>query len=220
MIGRQLGVSRLRGRCRSSGTLVLTYDDGPGPTTTPLLLDLLAEYDVSATFFVMGSRAQVTPGVVDEVAVRGHEIGCHTFEHLHAWRSRARLAVADICHGYESLSRWIPADAIFRPPYGKMTPATWREIKRRRARIGWWTIEAGDTWRSLPTPDSIVERVRTRGGGVVLMHDFDRDTDDRVERCAFVQETTARLLAMAHENDMRVNTLGTFLNSIDVDLDT
>lgn len=216
MIGRQLGVSRLRGRCRSSGTLVLTYDDGPGPTTTPLLLDLLAEYDARATFFVMGSRAQVAPGVVDEVAVRGHEIGCHTFEHLHAWKSRSGRSVADICHGYESLARWIPGDAIYRPPYGKMTPATWCEIKRRRARVGWWTIQSGDTWRSLPTPFSVIERVRTHGGGVVLMHDFDREMSDRHERRAFVLETSDRLLAMAQENGLRVETLGTLLKAIDV----
>src|ERR1700678_327197 len=66
---------------RRPGELALTFDDGPNPAWTPQLLDLLAEHDVRATFFMVGRFAQSEPGLVKRVVAGGHLIGNHSWSH-------------------------------------------------------------------------------------------------------------------------------------------
>ena len=195
---------RLRRRCRVSRTLVLTYDDGPGPEITPDVLDLLRERGAIATFFPTGARAQEHPEIVDRIAAEGHEIGCHSHLHLSAWRTWPWRNISDINSGYRALARWLPRHATFRPPYGKMTVATWLALWRRRAAIGWWTTESGDVSARLPSPDDVVERIRRTGGGVVLLHDCERSD----ERKRFVLECTERLLDTAAREHWTIRSLG------------
>ncbi|MET7696415.1 polysaccharide deacetylase family protein [Streptomyces sp. NPDC005485] len=71
---------RLAGRGRPDH-VALTFDDGPGPRSTPQFLCLLAERRVQATFFLLGSEAHRSPGMAREVAAAGHEIGIHAWLH-------------------------------------------------------------------------------------------------------------------------------------------
>jgi peptidoglycan-N-acetylglucosamine deacetylase len=198
---RAVAVSKLRRSCRNHRTLVLSYDDGPGLTTTRVL-DVLGAGEVAATFFVLGRRAAAAPDVVDQIAREGHELGCHSHEHLHAWKVTPAAALRDIRRGYETLSRWIAPDAPFRPPYGKMTLWTWVALKRRGAPIAFWTIDSGDTWATPPQPQAVADRVARDGGGVVLLHDFDRGA----ERERFVLRTTELLLETARREGLNVRT--------------
>jgi len=189
-----LQIRWLRQLCRKTRSLVLTYDDGPGPELTPRLLDLLARCDARATFFPTGRSATRNPELLTRVAAAGHEIGCHSQEHLHAWRTAPWRNVRDIDAGYQTLARWVPPSGLYRPPYGKASLATWWVVRRRRAAFAWWTVNSGDTHAVLPAPESVVEQVRRDGGGVVLMHDFDRDPATRAVRHAHVLRTTELLL--------------------------
>jgi peptidoglycan/xylan/chitin deacetylase (PgdA/CDA1 family) len=189
--------------------LVLSYDDGPGPTLTPQLLEMLGSTTTKATFFLLGKRAALAPDLVDRIVAAGHELGCHTDAHLHAWRSWPGSAVRDIARGYEALSQWLAPDAVFRPPYGKMTLWTWMALKRRGAPIAWWTVDSGDTWSSLPDPQSIADKVARAGGGVVLLHDFDRAPD----RQQYVLRTTGLLLSTARREGLRVCRYGDLMST-------
>jgi peptidoglycan-N-acetylglucosamine deacetylase len=176
--------------------LVLTYDDGPSTTLTPRILDLLQTYNAKATFFVVGSQARQYPELLERILREGHEIGCHSEQHLNAWKTYPWRAVADIDAGYQTLSRWLPADGKFRPPHGKMTLPTYLSLRRRSASVWWWTIDSGDTHQTLPIPNTIENAVLKARGAIVLMHDM--HTQDRLkERDAFVMETTAALLEFA-----------------------
>ncbi|SIR63656.1 bifunctional polysaccharide deacetylase/glycosyltransferase family 2 protein [Micromonospora avicenniae] len=78
-------------------TIALTFDDGPDPTWTPEILQVLAKYDVKATFFVMGSQVARHPALVRQMSDEGHELGVHTFTHpdlanLPSWRRRLEYA--------------------------------------------------------------------------------------------------------------------------------
>ncbi len=201
---RLLAERRLLQRCRETRSLVLTYDDGPGPTLTPALLEVLASHGARATFLPLGCRAVDHPEVLDRVARAGHEIGCHAAFHRNAWRVSPRAALEDIAAGYERLSRWVPADGLFRPPHGKLTLATWWALRRRGAPLGWWTHDSGDTADTLPAPDDVVEGVRRDGGGIVLLHDFDREADRR----RFVLSATEQLLVMARQRGLSVRAYG------------
>jgi peptidoglycan/xylan/chitin deacetylase (PgdA/CDA1 family) len=191
----------LAGLCRRTRSLVLSYDDGPGPRLTERLLDLLAQRGQRAVFFLLGRAAPAGAEVVDRMLREGHEVGCHGQDHLNAWHSAPAEAVRDVESGYRALSRWIAPNALFRPPYGKPTGAVLRDLKGRGARIGWWTVDSGDTHEKLPrSPRPVLEAVRRGGGGVVLMHDFDRQG----ERADFVLETTSQLLDLARAEGLTV----------------
>jgi peptidoglycan/xylan/chitin deacetylase (PgdA/CDA1 family) len=196
----------LRQKAVNQRTLVLTYDDGPGPSLTTRVLEVLAGSKVAATFFLLGMRAAAAPQTVDRLVAGGHEIGCHTQRHLHAWKVAPWSSVRDIDEGYRTLSKWMPDAAIFRPPYGKMTLLTRHAVRRRGATIGWWTIDSGDTHARLPSPGQAAEQVAREGGGVVLMHDFDR-LEDGPNRAKFVITVTESLLRTAAREGIQVRLL-------------
>jgi peptidoglycan-N-acetylglucosamine deacetylase len=193
----------LAARCAASRTLVLSYDDGPGRQLTPRVIDLLAEHDVAATFFVVGAHAAANPEIMDRLVAAGHEIGSHGQQHLNAWDVGPDAAVRDIEAGYQALAHWIPGNAIFRPPYGKLTVATWMALRRRGARLGWWTVDSGDTNPSATSIEQTLGAVRRAGGGVVLMHDFDRLSD----RGSMVLRLTEALLRASRAEGWNVRRL-------------
>ena len=196
--------ARLRRLCAETRSFVLTFDDGPGEDLTPRLLDLLAARGARATFFLAGFRAVKRPGIVDRIKQAGHEIGCHGQDHLNAWRISPWRSLADLHAGYDTLAPWIRGDSIYRPPYGKMNLLTWAAVRRRGARVGWWTIVAGDVNDELPSPSTAVEQIRRSDGGVVLMHDFDREE----ERAQFILDSTTMLLDAAEQEGWTIRTLG------------
>jgi peptidoglycan/xylan/chitin deacetylase (PgdA/CDA1 family) len=152
---------------------------------------------------MLGRNAQLRPDIVDRVADEGHEVGCHSYAHINAWKALPWTAVADIDAGYEGLSAWIQSNALFRPPHGKMTLPTLWATCRRGAPVWWWTIDSRDTWKKLPRPSEIADKVCKDDGGIVLMHDLDHDQ----ERSSFVLEVTDALLDVARQKSFEVLTL-------------
>jgi len=187
---RRMAEASLRSRCTRERLIVLTYDDGPTRALTPRLLDLLGRFEVTATFFPKGVAAIGEQDLMDQLAEAGHEIGCHSQDHRHAWKALPPVCLRDALAGYETLSPWVPPDGLYRPPYGKIDLLTWTCLSRRGVEQAWWTIDSGDTWADLPRVEATVERVHEAGGGVVLMHDMHRDP----ARQRFVLELTERLL--------------------------
>jgi peptidoglycan/xylan/chitin deacetylase (PgdA/CDA1 family) len=208
MAARRFSERRLARACAARRLLVLTFDDGPGATTTPRLLDLLAAHGARASFFVLGRKAEEHAAVLDRARRDGHEIGAHSYGHVHPWRSPPWSAAADVGAGFRSLARWVPADGLYRPPHGKLTPFNWAAAKARGARFAWWTLDSGDTWERLPEMDATIERLRAAGGGVVLLHDFEREA----VRADWTLEVTRRLLETAKSDGLRVVTLGDLMN--------
>src|SRR3989338_6449032 len=66
---------------KTKKTIALTFDDGPG-TFTPMVLDILDQYKIKATFFMNGDQVQIRPQIAKEVIRRGHEVGDHTWSHM------------------------------------------------------------------------------------------------------------------------------------------
>ena len=206
---RQIEERRLRRVCRAHHLLALTFDDGPGPTLTPQLLSRLAASGVKASFFPLGARAEAAPEVLDQARREGHEVGSHSMRHLNAWRSNPLRSVRDMLDGFALLERWISPSRLFRPPHGKLTIFHRLILRGRSARTAWWTIDSGDTWERLPAFDDVIAQVRELGGGVVLLHDFDRSA----ERCRYVLDVTSRLLELAVTERLRVLPLGEILEA-------
>lgn len=207
----RIGLAR---RCRSAGALVLTYDDGPGAVLTPALIDLLGFHQAKATFFCLGMRAVSNTDIMDRLKSEGHEIACHSFRHLNSWKVSPAKAIRDVGEGFEALSKWISSDGLFRPPYGNITLHTWLALLTRKAKAVWWTHDSGDTCAGGISPvEGFVEEVIRDGGGVVLLHDFDRDGGVEADsRREFVLGVTRSLLEKARKAGLEIMTLGELFN--------
>ncbi len=200
----------LRARCRRERALALSYDDGPGPELLPRLLELLAEYGARASFFPLGRRVELHPELLDRLTAAGHEVGCHSQLHHNAWRSSPLRASADVRQGFRTLAPWLGARPLFRPPHGKLTLTSWLTGLRRGARLAFWTCDSGDTHETLPgadAPDALEAELCLAGGGVVLLHDFDREP----ERAEYVLRVTRRLLELARREGLRIVPVGELL---------
>jgi peptidoglycan/xylan/chitin deacetylase (PgdA/CDA1 family) len=200
---RQYRMSRARGELVKSRVLALTYDDGPSSALTPQLIDLLQSRGARATFFMLGRHAQRLPHIVDLAIKEGHDVGCHSDQHLNAWKVLPWEAVADINAGYRQLSPWIQPNAMFRPPYGKMTLPTYWALRRRGSPVWWWTIDSGDTHHVLPATRQVAEMVREANGGIVLMHDGAIGFRSQ-QRNDYVLELTSSLLDLAERESFKV----------------
>ncbi|MCL2459113.1 MAG: polysaccharide deacetylase family protein [Desulfobulbus sp.] len=111
-----------RGTPGSTG-IALTFDDGPFPASTPILLELLARYRLPATFFVVGEQAAAHPELIAAILTQGHTIGNHSFRHDFLLMLRDCGALeADIRHTQNVLARMDIRPLLFRPPIGITSP--------------------------------------------------------------------------------------------------
>ena len=196
----------LRRLATEQNRLVLTLDDGPGRQLTTQVLQLLAATDVKATFFLLGRNIQQNEDLVRRIQAQGHEIGSHTYEHLHAWKVAPWRSVSDIRRGFQALDEALGTPAgryPFRPPYGKMNLITLLYLLVRRIPIAYWTIDCCDTWLLRPAQSPAAELSRAAGGGIVLAHDFDRGTESVHQ---YVLDALRSTLSMARQQGLQVST--------------
>lgn len=194
----------LRALCSRQRCIVLTYDDGPSSDITPALLDLLHAHDARATFFLRGDHATTLPRLADRIVREGHEVGCHSGRHYHAWKTAPWKLTADMAEGYRLLSPWLRADAPFRPPFGKPYLPILLRLARQRARLAWWTIDTADVLPSRLDIPSALEATRRAGGGVILMHDRSKLGESHRRH---VLALTERLLQWARREGLAVKRL-------------
>ena len=162
--------------------VALTFDDGPWPETTEQLLDGLAERGAKATFFLIGSKAELHPEIVRRMAAEGHAIGIHTWSHTPGFPMlRSGAMAADILRCRESLREITGVETdLFRPPYGVTNPMVARAVKRTGSRCVGWSIRSLDTLRQR-SREAVARRIRRRlgDGKVILLHD-DRPGAERL----------------------------------------
>jgi peptidoglycan-N-acetylglucosamine deacetylase len=161
-------------RLAGSSAIAITFDDGPNPSVTPQLLDLLERHKATATFFLIGKYVRAAPALAKEIVERGHALGNHTETH-------PRLTFLSSQGIEDELQRC--DDAILsaahrkplwmRPPYGYRSPMLDRVVRRRGgAGVAMWRVSAAD-WKTT-SPEPVIRRLRrAQPGDVVLLHDGD-----------------------------------------------
>lgn len=157
---------------RGSKQLALTYDDGPNDPHTLRLLEILAKYNVQATFFLIGRYAKQRPDIARELVKAGHIVGNHTFTHpLLTFKStpEIRKELSD-CHAalFDAIGEH---SNLFRPPFGGRRPAVLRIARELGFEPVMWNVTGYD-WNA-PAAAVIESKVASqiRGGDVILLHD-------------------------------------------------
>jgi peptidoglycan/xylan/chitin deacetylase (PgdA/CDA1 family) len=164
-------VKGLRKICRRKRAIVLTYDDGPTIGATERVLAVLNKFNVFATFFVLGRKANEYPQLLSDMVGCSQEIGAHSYSHLNAWKCSPLRVYRDTERGLEILRNY-GGSMLYRPPYGKMTLLSMMHVYVRGYRLAWWTIDSTDTWDSPASVSEVIQQIRENNGGVVLMHDL------------------------------------------------
>ncbi len=165
---------RVYGSCKNDKKLIaLTFDDGPHPKNTPVILDILAHYGVKATFFEVGSNVEHYPEVSRRVIAEGHEIGNHTYTHPHVKNlSLAELEkeVAKCETAIKKVTGTSPV--LFRPPEGVIDDAVKVMSTDREYSVILWSVDTRD-WAGTST-SVIVKNVmkNVKSGDIILMHDY------------------------------------------------
>jgi peptidoglycan/xylan/chitin deacetylase (PgdA/CDA1 family) len=164
----------------SSRKIALTFDDGPNPGATPLLLELLDRYSVRATFFLIGKFARACPDLVKEISARGHLLGNHSDTHANLFLlSRAGIR-GELARCQDAIAAAVHAEPPrwMRPPYGYRNPLLREEVRRAGMRgVVMWSKICRD-WKPQPPQRLIARLARVARpdqvrGDIVVMHDGD-----------------------------------------------
>ena len=164
---------RLSGQGRADH-VALTFDDGPDPAWTPAFLEVLAKWQVHATFFMLGSMAARSPGLAAEVAGAGHEVAVHGWAHRYTVLRSPRAVADDLARATDAVAGATGAQPRFyRPPYGVLSTGALAAARLGLTPVLWtcW----GREWTAGATPRSVWAALagNLTGGATVLLHDSD-----------------------------------------------
>lgn len=153
-------------------SVYLTFDDGPDPETTPLLLELLAENNVQATFFLVGSNCERHPRLVEQIHAAGHLIGNHSYSHLLVPMMSTKQIENEIVRTnkvIQDITGHLPT--IFRPPFGLMDVRTASCLKEQGMTPVYWG-SAPEDWL-LPGSHRVIRRVmwKITDGTLIVLHE-------------------------------------------------
>ncbi len=155
----------------------LTFDDGPDPTSTPVLLDMLASYDIAATFFILGHNTVNFPDVAVRTVTEGHAVANHTYHHRRMTPSGSVAQLQKTQDAIESTTSVLPT--CYRPPYG----ATSDGVRAAGSQLGlteWlWDLDTRDWDAKVPKEQIVATLNQTESfsyshgleGPIILMHD-------------------------------------------------
>lgn len=146
--------------------IYLTFDDGPVPEVTPLVLDLLKLYKAQATFFCVGENVQKNPELFSKIITEGHKIGNHTYNHLNGWKTPSSIYIENI-----KQCSLVVNSSLFRPPYGKITPKQ-AKLLRPNFKIVMWDVLSGDYNLNISEEDCFRNiKNHTKNGSIIVFHD-------------------------------------------------
>ncbi len=151
----------------------LTIDDGPDPSDTPRILDLLERHGARATFFLIGERARRHPELVTAIIRRGHQVGHHTQTHPAGtfWCASPARVRAELDEGLFSLRQAGADPRWFRPPVGIKNVFLGRSLNERGLQCVGWSVRSLDTLSR--EPERVAARVMrsVKPGSIVLVHE-------------------------------------------------
>ena len=169
--------------------IALSFDDGPGPVTTPKLLKILADNDVKATFFALGSQAQAYPDIIKSEAANGNEVASHTWDHKNLVTLTAAQQKKEILSAHDYINSLTGQNTnFFRPPYGSYNQTTLAQTNLAAVD---WSIDTND-WKYVNNTPIVVQNAvnSAHDGAIILMHDIHSWSVDAVPQ--IIQQLKAK----------------------------
>ncbi len=168
----------------SSGYVALTFDDGPNPSNTTTLLNVLQQNGLRATFFNLGQNAQNNPSLVQAQVSAGMWVGNHSWSHPHMTQLSYSQMSSEITSTQQAIqSATGTAPKLFRPPYGE-TNSTLKSIEAQNGLTEvLWSVDSQD-WNGASTAQIVAAAGRMQNGDVILMHDQYQTTVQAIPQIA------------------------------------
>lgn len=149
--------------------LYLTFDDGPHPTITPQVLELLKKFNAKATFFCIGKNVNAYPEVFEMIKKENHGLGNHTYNHINGWLTPTDKYIESV----ENANDLIGTN-MFRPPYGKIKHHQIKKLSYRYNIIA-WSVIAYDWDASLSSDDCYDNVIKNaEDGSIIVFHDSEK----------------------------------------------
>ncbi len=156
----------------SNKVLSLTFDDGPHPTLTPAILEILNRYNIKGSFFCIGKHVEQHPETVALLSQQGHLVANHTYTH-HFWFDmyNANKMAKDLQHANTLIKDSIGLyPKLFRPPYGVTNPNLGKAIRHTGLTPVGWSVRSMDTVTK--TKAALAKRLQNlQNGDIILFHD-------------------------------------------------
>jgi peptidoglycan/xylan/chitin deacetylase (PgdA/CDA1 family) len=183
------------GEDTKNARLHLTFDDGPEPIHTPIILDVLREYNITATFFLITDQINATTlPIVQRMIAEGHTVGSHSYSHKNLQYENMTLMAEEIDWAETKLAQVLGADyqpKLFRPPFGSLDDRSAKYLKEKGYTIALWSAGCVDWWftdNNMPL-DISTAAMRfgiAEEGGIVCLHDRSEAPADGERLRAFI----------------------------------
>lgn len=153
--------------------IALTFDDGPHKEYTEQILDILDDYNIKATFYVIGVNAEAHPEILQMISQKGHEIGNHTYSHIDCSKTSFEKIRNDIITNHNVIKSICNVEpTTFRTPGGIKSDQVSKIADEMKYKIVFWNIDTKD-WMHSKAVD-IQENILTNvsDGSIILFHDY------------------------------------------------
>jgi peptidoglycan/xylan/chitin deacetylase (PgdA/CDA1 family) len=156
--------------------LYLTFDDGPTPEITEWTLNELKKHEAKATFFCIGKNIAEHPEIFKKIIKENHSVGNHTNNHLNGWKTKT----ADYLQNIEDAEKYFEENRkseivnlkLFRPPYGRLSFAQSRKVRKMGYRIIMWDVLSADYDPAVSNEKCLENVIRNiQNGSVIVFHD-------------------------------------------------
>lgn len=149
--------------------IYITFDDGPHPTITPQVLDILKKFNAKATFFCVGNNIKRYKNTFDMIVNEGHSVGGHTYNHEKGWITNTNKYVDSVNKSQELIK-----SSLFRPPHGRIKSSQIRKLKNNYKLVA-WTVISYDWDKSLSAEDCFNNVIKNAtDGSIVVFHDSEK----------------------------------------------
>lgn len=149
--------------------IYITFDDGPHPTITPQVLEILKKFNAKATFFCVGNNVRKYKDTFDMIVRDGHSVGGHTYNHEKGWNTKTKNYITSVIETQELIK-----SSLFRPPHGRIRSSQIRKLKNHYKLVA-WTVIAYDWDKSLSPEDCFNNVIKNASdGSIVVFHDSEK----------------------------------------------
>ncbi len=151
--------------------IYLTFDDGPVPGATDVVLDILKEYGVKATFFCVGDNINKHPLLFKRIIAEGHGVANHSYSHIRGVDTDNNTYYSDIEKCDLEIKKYGVVTSLLRPPHGRMKVSQ-RNLLSKKYEIIMWTVLSGDFSPNVSAEGCLQNTLKhTENGSIILFHD-------------------------------------------------